>query len=234
MNVFSSAFLSRLLLATAVLIIGYASAAPMSWRPDGTVLQGKKSLSTKLQPVDTALVTAEGIFLAGSVIDKGGENLPYIGFISTDLSTEKYWPQSDFVQQFYRYGGQVHALQMSGISLVKVGVDWANDSFVLRPHSVVISTGKFLIACNPRSAAKESQLRGSCYDVAGQWALPIHWQRVTPRVCEGKLIAVDEAQGVAKQIDLSTGEVLVAKSLPGVVEELCSIDFFTVNGVGVS
>lgn len=166
------------------------------------------------------------------MIDKSGENIPHIGFVSSDLKTERYWPQADIVQQFYRHGGQVHALQRSGVSLVSLGSTWANDPYVLRPQSVVVSSDKTLVACNPRGAAKGSPLRGSCYDVAGHWQVPIHWQRVQPHMCHGNLIAVDEVPGkvVAKKISLETGQVLATKSLSIANVDLCTIAFPLVGG----
>jgi hypothetical protein len=200
----------------------------LEWHLDGTVSRGSQKLATRLQSVTAGLAADGGVYLGGYQIDAQNINHPYIVFVPSEPSNERYWPRENSVQDLFLWKGHVNALESSGKAFERRDDAWNPSALQFKPRSVVVATEP-LIACNPGPLLMTSPERGSCYSPTAGWTADINWRRVRPAICAGSLTAIETREGtiLARQIRPTDGIEVAVSKLATLPKDACSVRFDT-------
>ena len=200
-------------------------AAPaLAWKPDGTVSLGSNKINTHLDNTYASFNTNQGLFLAGFKIDKQGINTPYIAYVNTELKLST-WVTNEPVNQFFQYQDKIHAVDMAGFVSIYSIDHWEQQTYALKPLSIVVYSKEMLIACVPAPLQKTDPNRGQCYSITNNWVADINWRTIKPVVCGEYLTAIEDASPArrALQLNLSTGNIIHTKTVTVSVADVCRI-----------
>lgn len=91
----------------------------------------------------------------------------------------------------------------------------------------VVWSAEDIVACNPAPLLMTAQGKGGCYSLFKGWQLDANWRGVEPKVCDSKLVALENLRGVlqARLVDLTTGAVLATQSAGENLTGLCAVRF---------
>jgi len=198
----------------------------LEWKYDGSISNGSIEVKTKLDNTYYAYTVLDGIYLAGFVIDKNGENHPYIVYVNNELSNMIHWAQNNSVEQVFSLNDEVFLLDEEGNIKVNKNSEWVKSALHLLPKSVIVHNDGYLIACIPAPIAKSNVDNGGCYSPEKGWFVKLSWREIKPQVCGSYLIAIEDfsmdIQGY--KINVDTGKVeskIKLNTLP--ISNLCNV-----------
>ncbi|MDG9671364.1 hypothetical protein ONV78_26760 [Hahella sp. CR1] len=198
-----------------------------SWRHDGVVVNQGQTLQTELQNAYAGFETDEGLYLAGFKIDQKGENHPFIMFISRDLKVTTSWPLETMASQFFEYQQKLYMLDVEGKAFQFESNDWRRANLTFKPNSIIVSTSRDIVACNPAPLTKIANGTGSCYSLFKQWSVDVNWRAAPPKICDGELIIQEHKDGSLHYlaVDIESGKLLKSLYTEKAFSGLCQVSF---------
>ncbi|WP_041598781.1 hypothetical protein [Hahella chejuensis] len=198
-----------------------------SWRHDGVVVNQGQTLQTELQNAYAGFETDEGLYLAGFKIDQTRENFPFVVFISRNLERVNSWPLETMAGQFFEYQQKLHVLDVEGKAFQFESNNWRRANLTFKPNSIIVSTSRDIVACNPAPLTKIANGTGSCYSLFKQWSVDANWRAAQPRICDGELIIQEHKDGSLHYlaVDIESGKVLKSLYTEKAFSGLCLVSF---------
>jgi hypothetical protein len=204
------------------------SASPLDLRIDGTVRLGKVKKTLQTYTLGATFEVPDGVYFDGYKRPVGHYDVYLVGYLSHDLKQEQYWRFLVPLSEFFIFKNQVHALDYEGHIFVKTADDWKRLSLRVSPRSHIFFKEPFLIACHPRSSAKEGKEQGGCDAPEKKWAITLNWLHVPPKICNQRLtlrVFATQPPYELVQYDLASGKELARKRLNQSVSDVCSVPF---------
>ncbi len=204
------------------------AASPLDLRIDGTVRLGKHKKTLETYTLGGTFEVPGGVYFDGYKRPVGTYDVYLVGYLSNDLKQEQYWRFLVPLSEFFVFKNQVHALDYEGHLFVKTAEDWKKLPLKVSPRSNIFSKEPFLIACHPRSSAKEGKEEGGCDAPEKKWSFTLNWLDVPPKICNQRLtlrIFNTRPPWHVVQFDMESGKELAREIVNQPVTDVCSVKF---------
>jgi len=221
--------MKKLIILFSLLLISVEACAQkeISWKTNGKVTIGSHTLKLKMQNIYYGYKFDNGVYLIGFEIDKKGNNIPTLAWLSAIDTAPEYWTFNNVLQEIFILNGQVHLLDMNGEIQQLENKTWKKSAIKLKINSRVIDTRNGILACYPSPLFKSPPAIGGCYTANGKWEIKINWRDTAPKICKGYLIVVDQIKNILwlKKHNITNGLLLASKEIEDTPKDLCSVDF---------
>ncbi len=107
---------SKFILAICLTVLGglvYATDLIISYK-EGMARVGKQRKKLQLHEIGDTYKSATGIYMGGYLRGNAKADAYAIGYISNDLSVEKYWPLENTLLKFFTFKNDLYTLDYAG------------------------------------------------------------------------------------------------------------------------
>ena len=227
---------SKFILASCLTVLGgfvYAADLIISYK-EGMARMGKQRKKLKLYEIGDTYKSATGIYMGGYLRGNAKSDAYAIGYISNDLSVEKYWPLENTFFKFFTFKNDLYILDYAGKTFFYANDQWKPGAWTFPATWDVVYSDKFIIACHPRSIAKESPLtRNGCIAPEKKWEITIDWAYIKPTMCNNILTIWQYTHAPyaatlpndVVQFDPETGKEIARKHGVKNVKDICRVQF---------